>query len=295
MDSEHFIEWYPGNYGIALKIKNKIIEKESKYQKIEVYETENFGKMLVIDGKIQLLENGEKSYHEPLVHTVLLVHPNPRHVLIIGGGDGGTIREVLRHDIEFVEMVEIDREIIDISMDYLKIDNGILYNLINKLEPRANLIIEDGIEYIKNCKEIFDVIIVDSTDPFKAAEPLFSEDFYKYAYRALDEKGLFITQAGSLYFLTENAIETYSKIGKIFDKAYIFASPVVGYVSPWSFVAGVKGNIDFKKVDLERAKKLKLEYYDPESHEALFYLPRYLKDRLLSLFRSENNFLSFRR
>jgi len=294
MGGKHFIEWYPGNYGIALKIKNKIIEKKSQYQKIEIYETENFGKMLVIDEKIQLLEKGEKSYHEPLVHTVLLAHPNPRRILIIGGGDGCAVREVLRYDIDFVEMVEIDREVIEISMNYLKIDNGVLKSLINKSEPRASLTIEDGVEYIKNCKKIFDVVIVDSTDPVKAAKPLFSKDFYKHIYNILDEKGLFITQAGSLYFLTKNTIETYNKIEKVFDKTHIFIFPVKGYASPWSFVVGVKGDIDFERVDLKKAEKLKLEYYDPWNHRALFYLPRYLKDSLLSQLNMEASFLILR-
>ncbi|MCD6559143.1 spermidine synthase [Thermococci archaeon] len=277
----HFIEWYPRGYGVGFKIKKKILETKSEFQKLELYETEGFGKLLVLDGTVQLVEIGEESYHEPLVHPVMLAHPEPKKVLVIGGGDGGTIREVLKHkSVEKAVMVEIDGVVVDISMNHLGIDGGLLKRLLEGKEPRGELIIGDGVAYMKNSKEKFDVIIVDSTDPVGAAKLLFSEEFYRNAYNALGERGIYITQAGSVYLFTDELLDAYKNMRKVFDKVYYFSFPVIGYASPWSFLVGIKGDMDFKKVDLERAKELDLKYYDPERHETLFQMPKYVRELL---------------
>jgi spermidine synthase len=276
-----FIEWYPKGYGVGFKVVSKITEAESEYQKIELYETEGFGKLLVIDGTVQLVEHGERSYHEPLVHPVMLAHPNPKKVLVIGGGDGGALREVLEHKtVEKAVMVEIDEKVVEISMKYLKIDGGLLERALKGEEPRAELIIGDGVEYMKRHKDHFDVIIVDSTDPVGPAKLLFSEEFYRNAYEALGEKGLYITQAGSVYLFTDELLDAYKNMKKVFDRVYYFSFPVIGYASPWSFLVGVKGDVDFTKIDLDRAKDLNLQYYDPERHETLFQMPKYVRELL---------------
>ncbi|NJE08541.1 polyamine aminopropyltransferase [Thermococcus sp. M39] len=271
----HFIEWYPRGYGVAFKVKEKLFETQSRYQRIEIYETEGFGKLLVLEGTVQLVEQGEESYHEPLVHPVLLAHPNPRKVLIIGGGDGGTLREVLKHKtVEKVVMVEIDEMVVEISRLYLGIDRGAFE------DPRAEVIIGDGVEYVKNTKEKFDAILIDSTDPVGPAKQLFSEEFYKAAYNALNDDGILITQAGSVYLFTNELLDAHKAMKSVFDKVYYFSFPVIGYASPWSFLVGVKGNIDFTKIDLKRAEGLELIYYDPERHETLFQMPKYVRDLL---------------
>ncbi|AHF80743.1 polyamine aminopropyltransferase [Thermococcus paralvinellae] len=271
----HFIEWYPRGYGVAFKIKEKLFETQSKYQRIEIYETEGFGKLLVLEGTVQLVEQGEESYHEPLVHPALLAHPNPRRVLIIGGGDGGTLREVLKHKtVEKAVMVEIDEMVVETSKIYLGIDRGAFE------DPRAEVIIGDGMEYVKNTKEKLDVIIVDSTDPVGPAKQLFSEEFYRTAYNVLNDDGILITQAGSVYLFTNELLDAHKAMNSVFDKVYYFSFPVIGYASPWSFLVGVKGNIDFTKIDLKRAEGLELIYYDPERHETLFQMPKYVRDLL---------------
>ncbi|RLF81305.1 spermidine synthase [Thermococci archaeon] len=276
-----FIEWYPGGYGVGFKVISKITDVESEYQKIELYETEGFGKLLVIDATVQLVEHGERSYHEPLVHPVMLAHPNPKKVLVIGGGDGGTLREVLEHKtVEKAVMVEIDEKVVEVSMKYLKIDGRLLERAIKGEEPRAELIIGDGVEYMKRHKNHFDVIIVDSTDPVGPAKLLFSEEFYRNAYEALGEEGIYITQAGSVYLFTNELLSAYKNMKKVFDRVYYFSFPVIGYASPWSFLVGVKGDIDFTKIDLARAKDLNLQYYDPERHETLFQMPKYVRELL---------------
>ncbi len=268
-----FIEWYPRGYGVGFKVKERLFETQTKYQRLELYETEGFGKMLVLDGTIQLVEIGEESYHEVLVHPVMLAHPNPRRVLIIGGGDGGTLREVLRHDIERATMVEIDEMVVEVSRIYLGIDRGAFD------DPRAELIIGDGVKYLKETGERFDVIIVDSTDPVGPAKLLFSEEFYRTAYEKLNERGLYITQAGSVYLFTSELIDAYKAMKKVFEGVYYFSFPVIGYASPWGFLVGVKGDVDFEKVDVSRAPE-KLYYYDPERHETLFQMPKYVRELL---------------
>ncbi|NJE85133.1 polyamine aminopropyltransferase [Thermococcus sp. CX2] len=270
-----FIEWYPRGYGVGFKVKERLFETQTKYQRLELYETEGFGKLLVLDGTVQLVEIGEESYHEPLVHPVMLAHPNPKNVLIIGGGDGGTLREVLKHEtVERAVMVEIDEMVIEVSRLYLGIDKGAFE------DPRAEVMVGDGVEFLRNTNEKFDVIIVDSTDPVGPAKMLFSEEFFKTAYEKLNKKGLYITQSGSVYLFTNELLDAYRGMKNVFDEVHYFSFPVIGYASPWSFLVGVKGDIDFRKVDLERAKGLGLYYYDPERHETLFQMPRYVRELL---------------
>ncbi|ASJ01139.1 polyamine aminopropyltransferase [Thermococcus gorgonarius] len=278
-----FIEWYPRGYGVGFKVKRRLFETQTQYQRLEIYETEGFGKLLVLDGTVQLVEVGEESYHEVLVHPVMLAHPKPSRVLVIGGGDGGTLREVLKHgEVERAVMVEIDEGVVEASYLYLDVAKDLLERLIKKEEPRAELIIGDGVKYLKETGERFDVIIVDSTDPVGPAKLLFSEDFYRDAYEKLNDPGLYITQAGSVYLFTSELIDAYRAMKKVFDRVYYFSFPVIGYASPWSFLVGVKGDVDFRKVDLERAKGLKLYYYDPERHETLFQMPKYVRELLES-------------
>jgi len=275
VEERAFIEWYPRGYGVGFKVKERLFETQTKYQRLELYETEGFGKLLVLDGTVQLVEVGEESYHEPLVHPVMLAHPNPKKVLVIGGGDGGTLREVLRHrTVEKAVMVEIDEMVVEVSKVYMNVERGAFE------DPRAELIIGDGVKYLKETDERFDVIIVDSTDPVGPAKLLFSEEFYRSAYEKLNERGLYITQAGSVYLFTNELLDAYRAMKKVFDRVYYFSFPVIGYASPWSFLVGVKGDVDFRKIDLERAKELELYYYDPERHETLFQMPRYVR-RLL--------------
>ncbi|NJE09432.1 polyamine aminopropyltransferase [Thermococcus sp. MAR1] len=270
-----FIEWYPRGYGVGFKVKERLFETQTKYQRLELYETEGFGKLLVLDGTVQLVEVGEESYHEPLVHPVMLAHPNPRRVLIIGGGDGGTLREVLRHEtVEKATMVEIDELVVEVSKIYMNVARGAFE------DPRAEVMVGDGVKYLKETDERFDVIIADSTDPVGPAKLLFSEEFYRDAYEKLNDKGLYITQAGSVYLFTNELLDAYKAMKNVFDRVYYFSFPVIGYASPWSFLVGVKGDIDFTKVDVERAEKLDLYYYDPERHETLFQMPKYVRDLL---------------
>ncbi|HOK55833.1 MAG TPA: polyamine aminopropyltransferase [bacterium] len=266
------IDWYhPYGVGIAFEIKKKLLEKRTKYQKIEVYETKNFGKVLIIDNLIQSVEKGEESYHEILVHPAMFSHPEPKNVLIIGGGEGATLREVLKHPVKEVKMVDIDEEMIKIAKKYLKFDKGAFE------DKRAEIIIEDGFKYIKENNKKYDVIIVDATDPGEIPScPLYTVEFFKLCYKHLNKNGIYVTQGGTSIFLHPERIKTvYSDLKKVFKNVKIYSSPVFGLFPNWIFIIAIKGNI---KIEKKPNKKIKenLFFYTPELHQSLFILPCFL-------------------
>ncbi|MCM8804365.1 MAG: polyamine aminopropyltransferase [Candidatus Omnitrophica bacterium] len=267
------IDWYePYGIGIALKIKKKIIEKKTKYQKIEVYETTNFGKVLFIDGLIQSIEKGEESYHEILVHPALFAHPDPKNVLIIGGGEGATLREVLKHPVKKVKMVDIDEDMIEIAKKYLKFDKGAFK------DKRSEVIIEDGFKFIKNDKEIYDVIIVDATDPGEETScPLYTDEFFKLCFKHLNKNGIFVTQGGTPIFLHSKRIRNlYKNLKEIFKEVKIYSSPVFGLLPNWVFIVGIKGDIRIDEKPIKTINK-KFKFYLPDIQSSLFSLPYFLK------------------
>ncbi|MGC8977199.1 MAG: polyamine aminopropyltransferase [Candidatus Ratteibacteria bacterium] len=267
------IDWYkPYGIGIALKIKGKIVEKKTKYQKIEVYQSVNFGKVLFIDGLIQSIEKGEESYHEMLVHPAMFSHPEPKNVLIIGGGEGATLREVLKHPVKRVKMVDIDGDMIEIAKRYLKFDRG-AFN-----DKRSKVIIEDGYKFIKNDDGIYDVIIVDATDPGEIPScPLYTEEFFKLCFEHLNKNGIFVTQGGTPIFLHPERIENlYNSLKKIFKKVKIYSAPVFGLLPNWVFITAIKGNIKIDKKPVKKINK-ELKYYIPDIHTSLFALPCFLR------------------
>jgi len=317
-ECEEFIEWHPEGYGICVKIRRKLVDFMSEFQHIEIYETANFGKMLVLDGAIQVLEAGEASYHETLVHPAMLAHPRPESVLVIGGGDGGTLREVLKHDVKKATLVEIDPAVVELCRAFLRIDNGSFD------DARTEICFEDGFEFLR--KEVksggsdsssgirsgrsvesegkgrnereresedaserensgkYDVILVDSTDPVRHARGLFSEEFYAIAFSALRENGILVTQAGSIYPLSNRFLHAYRSMKSVFHNIEILSAPVFGYAAPlWGFIAGIKGNLSMKNVDLSRLRGLKLRFYDAEMHNTLFFMPAFVREALARL------------
>ncbi|MCD6407902.1 polyamine aminopropyltransferase [bacterium] len=268
------VDWYIPEFGVIFRVKKKVFEKQTKYQKIEIYETEKFGKVLFIDGAVQSVEKGEESYHEVLVHPALFAHPSPERVLIIGGGEGATLREVLKHPVKEVKMVDIDEEMIKVAKEYLKFDRGAFE------DERAELIIGDGLKYVKEEKGKYDVIIVDATDPGATSNPLYTEEFYSICYEKMNQESIFITQGGNCIFLTpEKLIEIYKMMKSVFDKVKIYTFPIVGLVAGWSFISGIKGNIEIEK-NFPMREDIKLEYFNPEKQKCLFSLPLFFEKLL---------------
>ncbi len=235
-----FIEYYNGS-ALMIRVKRKIFEKKG-IQHIQIFETVDFGKMLVLDGKIQLTEKDEAFYHEMLVHPAMLMHENPLKVLVIGGGDGGAVREVLKHDPDEVVMVEIDRDVIEACRKFVGIDRGALE------DKRVSIINEDGVEFVRNSDERFDVIVVDGTDPNPVSQSLVSREFYSHCGRISD---YFVTQSQSP-FVQREYFEAILRNAQ-FENRRIYIGFVPTYpLGLWSYLIG--SNKRRIELDVERIR-----------------------------------------
>jgi spermidine synthase len=272
---------------IALSLRHtgdKLYHKQSDYQKVEIIDTLAYGKTLILDGMVMTTEKDEYVYHEMIAHIPMMLHSNPEKILIIGGGDGGAAREILKYDsVKKVDLVEIDKYVIEACKKYLPEISSSYKN------SKLNLHIEDGIKYVKNCMdETYDIVIVDSTDPVGPAEGLFTQGFYKDVYRCLKEDGVMTTQSESPMFNTKVFKELYHCYGKIFnyDKVHPYLAYIPTYPSGmWSFTFCSKNQLHPKNdFDEEKAEKylknFDLKYYNKEIHKASFVLPTYVKQLL---------------
>jgi spermidine synthase len=283
---------------IALSLRHKgdvLYQKQSKYQKIEVIDTIAYGKTLILDGMIMTTEKDEYVYHEMITHVPLFCHQKPENMLIIGGGDGGTARELLKHQsIKSIDIVEIDQNVIDACKQFLPNISSSFSN------PKVNTIIDDGLKFINNCPDgIYDIIIVDSTDPVGPAEGLFTEEFYKAVFRCLKTPGIMVTQSESPRFNEDVFKEIQTCYQKIFG--YENVHPYLAYIPTypsgmWSFSLCSKQNIhpikNFRKKDaIVFTKNHKLNYYNPKIHESSFVLPEYVNKILFDNKSSKNRTL----
>ena len=262
-------------FSIRIKIKNLLYNDRSPYQEIAILETEKLGKMLVIDGITMLTEWDEYAYHEMITHVPLLVHPKPSRVLVIGGGDGGTVREILKHpEVELVHVCEIDEAVVNACRKYLP-SLALSFD-----DPRVNILYEDGARFVTQQSEPYDVIIVDSTDPLGPGQILFQENFYKNLKKALSKEGIAVTQCESI-FLHQHVIKgvfsfarhLFPKLGYYVTMVPTYPSGVIGF-----FFCSLKRD-PLQDMDIERAERLKnLKYYTPEVHRSSFTLPRFATD-----------------
>ncbi|MBI3288481.1 MAG: polyamine aminopropyltransferase [Elusimicrobia bacterium] len=195
MSSRWVDEAYQGIVRTGFRLKRRLFKGKSPFQSVEVVETRGHGKLLLIDGMTMVSERDEFVYHEMIAHPALFLHPRPRRVLVIGGGDGGTVREVLRHkSVETCVLVEIDELVIAASRRFLPKVAGALS------DARARVLIQDGVKFVAETKERFDVVIVDSTEPFGPAKELFGPAFYRNVARVLTTNGVVVSQAGSPFY-----------------------------------------------------------------------------------------------
>lgn len=257
-------------------IDKEVYSKKNKYQDILVFDTKDFGRILALDGLVQFSTKYEFIYHEMLVHPAFLCHKNPKKILIIGGGDGGILREVVRYKTEEIYLVEIDRDIIEVSKKYFpSVSDGAFG------DKRVRIFIEDGLNFVKKFKNYFDIIIIDSTDPTRFSLPLFSAGFYQNVFKALKKDGILSVQTA--YFREEFAKKLRKMVRKIFPyfkihRAYVGCFPFDEH----TFSLGSRV-VDFNKIKpvviQERYKKLniKTKYYSPEIHFSSGVIPNNLK------------------
>ncbi len=270
-----FTEYQNENLIIGCRLSKTLHYEKTPFQEIMVVDTVQFGRMLLLDDVIQTTVADEFVYHEMITHVGLNTLPEPRRVLIIGGGDGGSVREVLRHrSVEKVTLVEIDRGVIEAAKKYLpEISCGLE-------DPRAEIVIDDGIRHVKENKNTYDMIIVDSTDPVGPAEGLFGADFYRDVYGALTESGLFVAQSESPFFNRDLISRIIGNVRSIFPVVRLFLANVPTYPGGlWTFTMGSKKH-DPLEVDTGKIAPLGTKYYSPGLHRACFVLPPFVKELL---------------
>lgn len=256
---------------ISCLVNKTLFYEKSPFQEVAVVETSRFGRMLLLDGVIQTTVADEFVYHEMITHVGLFTHPNPRRVLVIGGGDGGSIREIIRHkSVEKATLVEIDGKVIEASKKHLPEISCALD------DPRVEVIVNDGIKYIKDNKNTFDMIIIDSTDPIGPATGLFSGDFYRDVHEALTPDGLFVAQTESPFYNADLIPRIIKDVSAIFPVTRLFTAFVPTYPGGlWSFTMGSKLH-DPMVADI-RNFNMETKYYTPEVHKASFVLPPFVK------------------
>jgi spermidine synthase len=265
----------------SIKIKDILYSGKSEYQKIDIVETTDFGRMMLLDGIIMLTEKFEFSYHEMITHVPLFTHPNPERVLVIGGGDGGTAREVVKHkSVKECVMVEIDGCVVEKSKEFFPT----LSSVFN--DPKLTLLIEDGVSYMQEHRNEFDIIIIDSTDPIGPAEGLFSQKFYQNVYDALKKDGIVTAQGESSYYYPNIQKNLLSNIKKIFPYVTMYMSFIPFYPGgAWSLAFGSKKHkeTDTTRFDEMEAFSKNLRYFNENIYRACFYLPNFAKEIVESI------------
>lgn len=276
--------WYNRGYAQGFTVTKELFRERTEFQDMVIFETPSFGRVLALDGIIQTTEKDEFVYHEMMAHVPIVAHGAAKNVLIIGGGDGGVLREALRHPQIKAVMVEIDRTVVDLCTQYMpSLSDGAFDN------PRAELVIADGLKYVAETERKFDAIIVDSTDPIGPGEVLFTEKFYGDCKRALTPGGILVTQSGVPYFQRSEMVDSAKRLRPHFKDVgfYVISSPT--YVGGMMALGWASDNPDLrthsvetiaKRIDVD---KLDTRYYTPQIHVGAFALPRYLQQTVKGL------------
>lgn len=272
-------EFYHENTGLTVGLKKLLFSRQSEYQLVEVYETDTWGNLMTIDGMVMLSEKDEFVYHEMISHVPLFAHPHPKRVLIIGGGDGGTAREVLKHpSVEVVDMVEIDKTVVDASKEFFPgvgdFDN-----------PRLNVLYEDGIAFVKSVTNPYDVIIIDGSDPVGPAEGLFEKEFFQFCSNALTKEGVLSAQTESPWVKSyyPSMKKVFSALNQLFSISEMYLAAIPLYPAGlWSMALASNTYSPFSDQVHDRLKEAELllstlHYYNSDIHFGSFALPNFVK------------------
>jgi len=272
--------WYTEKHtphaGITIQVKESIYRGESQFQTLEILDTYEFGRMFLLDGVVMLTERDEFVYHEMLAHVPLNTHPAPERVLVVGGGDGGTVREVLKHpQVTEVTLVEIDRLVVEAALEHLP---GISKGL---RDPRTKVIYGDGVRFVADARPgSYDVILIDSTDPVGPAEALFTREFFRNCARALGPEGVFVSQSESPFYHLPFMVDIFSRIDGLYPKVGFYLAAIPTYPSGnWSFLMG-SATEGSSLAQCRDYFELPTRYYDHNIHLASFAVPRFLSEAL---------------
>lgn len=277
-----YLEKLYKTYGQSFEIGEVLFEQLTDSWHLIIFRNEEFGTVMALDGIIQTTERDEFIYHEMLTHTPLFAHGAAKRVLIIGGGDGGILREVLKHpEVEHVTQVEIDQSVIDMCKTYLPNHSNGAFD-----DPRANIVIADGIEYVCETQDKFDVIISDCTDPVGPGEVLFSSRFYEGCKRCLTEGGVFVAQNGVAFMQIEEVKTTRRRLSPYFADQSFYCAAVPTYIGGNMTLAWGSDNATLRTLSLDEvqarfaASGVKTRYYNPQMHVGAFALPQFIVDAL---------------
>ncbi|TJX15355.1 polyamine aminopropyltransferase [Tissierella creatinini] len=266
----------------SIKVKEQIYSEQTPFQKIAFFESYDFGRFFTLDGLMMVNEKDEFIYHDMIVHVPMAVNPDIKKVLVIGGGDGGTVRELSRYkSIETIHLVDIDERVVRLCQKYLP------QTACGFDDPRVKTYFEDGVAFVKKNTSYYDLILVDSTDPIGPGEGLFTKDFYNDCYNALNENGILINQHESPYFenYAKEMKKAHVKLKSIFDVCKVYQFHMPTYASGhWLFGFASKGLDPIKdhRKDKWESLGLKTKYYNSGIHLGAFLLPTYVEEKLNS-------------
>lgn len=276
-----FSEPHTPDVKMSIRIDRQLHSEQSEFQRIDIFESKEFGRFLTLDGLMMLTEKDEFIYHEMITHVAMASNPEIKNVLVIGAGDGGTVRELARYDtIEHIDMVEIDERVVEVSKVFLQ------QTACRLDDPRVNIVYDDGLRFVRRKENCYDLIIVDSTDPFGPGEGLFTSEFYGNCFNALTEKGILVNQHESPYYADDaKAMQrAHKRIKEFFDVCRVYQAHIPTYPSGhWLFGFASKA-IDPLTADIEKWNSLglKTRYYNTDLHRGCFAIPNYVKELLES-------------
>lgn len=265
-------------YGQRFSVDRMLHEVRTEHQHLVIFENARMGRVMALDGVIQTTEADEFIYHEMLTHVPILAHGAAKRVLIIGGGDGGMLREVSKHaSVEHITMVEIDGTVVDMCKEFLPNHSQGAFD-----DARLNLVIDDGMRFVATTTEKFDVIISDSTDPIGPGEVLFSENFYQACHRCLNEGGVLVTQNGTPFMQLDTVRNTAGRMNGLFADWHFYQAAVPTYIGGSMTFAWGSTNPTLRHVDAATlaqrfaASGVQTRYYNPAIHQGAFALPQYV-------------------
>ncbi|KGT88319.1 spermidine synthase [Erwinia typographi] len=281
-EKEMWYETLHAGFGQYFSVDKILYREQTDHQDLIIFENAALGRVMALDGVVQTTERDEFIYHEMLTHVPLLAHGAAKRVLIIGGGDGAMLREVSRHkDIEQITMVEIDAGVVTFCKQYLPNHSAGAYD-----DPRFNLVIDDGVNFVGQCSEKFDVIISDCTDPIGPGESLFTSEFYQGCRRCLNENGIFVAQNGVCFLQQDEAIDSHRKLSHYFGDVSFYQAAIPTYYGGIMTFAWASDNPALRQLDTATlqarfdAANLSCRYYNPAIHTGSFALPQYLLNAL---------------
>lgn len=271
-----YSEYHTKNVKFSIKVNKQLYSGKSDYQRIDVFDSKEYGRFLTLDGYMMLTERDEFIYHEMIVHTPMAVHPDPKNILVIGAGDGGVARELSKYDsIENVDIVEIDEMVVSVCREYLP------KTACGFDDSRVNIYYQDGLKFIRKCENQYDLIIVDSTDPFGPGEGLFTKEFYGNCFKALKEDGIMVNQHESPFYKDDAVAmqRAHKRIVESFPISRVYQAHIPTYPSGhWLFGFASKKYNPLTDLDEERwnSFNIKTKYYNTKLHIGSFALPNYV-------------------